>query len=650
MKFSALEIQNFLTIEGARVRLDDRGLHVIQGDNREDSSAVSNGAGKSSLVDALAWVLYGVTARDVKGDAVVNRAAKKNTRVSLVMSNGESTYRVTRHRKHKDHKNALHLELLQATMEGESVVPLTKGTDAETQKEVERLLGSSKEVFLASIYSGQEAMPDLPRMTDRDLKRLVEEAAGLTRIERAYLEARARASAVGNELSMLEVKEDSVRQRITTDELSLESYGVKGREWEAERADRVAAANQQVIEANSTLRALALRVKEIQPQVTEAQELIQELDQQISRHTELNSAAREAERQASLALAAVDRHLLKSGSETIAAIEAQIANARDALAEPCDSCGKPHTEDDLETYVAHRRMKLQDAQKNQELVKARVLRQANEAKQKQELAAQARAAVPDVSAAMAQQAAAREIVETDRQLREQLSRAKLHSDAMQHAHAARAAEQNPYTITLDSLRERITQSGDELAQLLEKKGELQAKKAVADTVVHVFGPSGVRAHILDTVTPFLNQRTADYLSALSDGALKAVWSTLTRTAAGELREKFAIEVTHDRGGDSFAAISGGEKRKVRLATALALQDLVASRATQPLDLFIGDEIDDALDVAGLERLMTILERKARERGTVLVISHNDLSDWADNITTVSKIGEYRSTVEGSLCC
>ena len=171
--------------------------------------------------------------------------------------------------------------------------------------------------------------------------------------------------------------------------------------------------------------------------------------------------------------------------------------------------------------------------------------------------------------------------------------------------------------------------------------------ALFENVAKVFGPAGVRAHILDTVTPFLNDRTADYLSALSDGNISAVWSTLSTTAKGDTKEKFNIEVENDKGGKSFKLLSGGGKRKVRLATMLALQDLVASRATKPINLWIGDEIDDALDPAGLERLMGILERKARERGTVLVISHNELRDWCDNVATVTKRGGL-STIEGAL--
>jgi DNA repair exonuclease SbcCD ATPase subunit len=163
----------------------------------------------------------------------------------------------------------------------------------------------------------------------------------------------------------------------------------------------------------------------------------------------------------------------------------------------------------------------------------------------------------------------------------------------------------------------------------------------------VFSPTGVRAFLLDEVTPFLNDQTAKYLGTLTDGHITATWTTLVKTAKGELREKFSIEVTSASAGETFKSISGGEKRKVRIACALALQDLVGRRASKPIELFIGDEIDDALDNAGRERLMTILEEKARDRGSVFVISHSDLKDWIRNTITVKKV-DGKSTVEEAL--
>ncbi len=76
---------------------------------------------------------------------------------------------------------------------------------------------------------------------------------------------------------------------------------------------------------------------------------------------------------------------------------------------------------------------------------------------------------------------------------------------------------------------------------------------------------------------------------------------------------------------------------------MAWKERVSNRASKNIDLFIGDEIDDALDTAGLERLMGILESKARERGTVLIISHKEMKSWFRETITL-EVKEGRSYV------
>jgi DNA repair exonuclease SbcCD ATPase subunit len=646
MKFHKLEVKNFLTLQSGNIHLNDRGLNVIQGVNDDDTSASSNGAGKSSLVDALCWVLFGTTARGVKGDAVVNVTAKKDCSVMVQMSNGDSVYYITRFRKHKENKNALIVKLV--TDDGGTVADLSKGTDSETQKEVERILGCSHEVFMAAVYSGQEVMPDLPKMTDRELKRLIEEAAGLERIERAYEESRIRRSAIVSKMDSLGVKRESAKTRIARDESNLMiKSGEEGR-FEDERVERVAAARVNHDTLKEKLVTLTAALVKEKPEIDSAAAEIASLSEQLAAHSKLNVAARNAEDTALRAEMGIDRSLLASTRSTVATIQGQIDNVDAEMAIPCSECDKPHTEADREDYLVHRTKRLNDAKQNLALVQDKVRGQVEEVKRLREVAKVSREAVPDVSEVNRIRA------DLDKKVSDYSRRVtdartlKGHVDAAASALAMRESEPNPSAAVVASLRESIAVEAATLAELATKHAELVQELEVADAVVKVFGPSGVRAHILDTVTPFLNERTADYLSALSDGAIQATWSTLTKSASGDLKEKFSIDVNHLKGGDSFLSLSGGEKRKVRLCTALALQDLVASRATQPIDLFVGDEIDDALDAAGLERLMVILERRARERGTVLVISHNSLSDWCDQITTVKKSGGV-STVEGALC-
>ena len=183
MKFNNLHIEGFLSVGRADVCLHDRGLVLIEGKNLDDTSAKSNGAGKSSLVDALCWCLYGKTARGLSTDDVINKKSKSCCVAVTFEENGHD-YCVTRTRKGRA------VDLTVTDNYGDPLydppgapVPisddLTKGTIVETQATVEQIIGCPYNVFVAAVYAGQEAMPDLPSMTDKQLKELIESVIGV---------------------------------------------------------------------------------------------------------------------------------------------------------------------------------------------------------------------------------------------------------------------------------------------------------------------------------------------------------------------------------------------------------------------------------------------------------------------------------------
>ena len=130
MRIQSLSITHFMAIGHVEsLPLNDKGLVLIQGENLDDTSQKSNGAGKSSIADALCWALYGETARQESGDAVINRTAGKGTEVRLeLLDETGARYRIRRYRKHRQYKNQLRLEHF---MEGEWQ-DLTKGSDKLT--------------------------------------------------------------------------------------------------------------------------------------------------------------------------------------------------------------------------------------------------------------------------------------------------------------------------------------------------------------------------------------------------------------------------------------------------------------------------------------------------------------------------------------
>ena len=328
-------------------------------------------------------------------------------------------------------------------------------------------------------------------------------------------------------------------------------------------------------------------------------------------------------------------------------VKKDISTLQDTIGTPCKSCNKPYCEEDIAGVRKIREEELEDLKKRGVAASQKL----------KDLKAQYEEATQDATNYEKTLPVLTNVNARRSEIERELAAAAAHRSTMQrHNRDATAAkerrdelkaEPNPADAHIESLSKMKAAREKELVACEALIGAAQTKVEIAEAVVKVFGPAGVRAHILDTVTPFLNDRTADYLSALSDGNVHATWSTLTKTTKGELREKFAIEVTNDKGAKSFKGLSGGEKRKVRIATYLALQDLVATRAVKPVNIFVADEVDHALDQPGLERLMTLLERKARDRGTVLVISHNSLADWCDQIVTVTKAGG-KATVSGAV--
>lgn len=639
MNFTKVIIQNFLTIGNAEINLKDRGLLLIQGANKDDSSADSNGAGKSSIADAICWALYGVTARGVSTDAVVNKSAKKDCVVELHFEDAGEFYRIVRHRKDSTNKNATFVQQKHG-VGGVMPLDLHKGTEKETQEVINALVGCSLEVFQAAVYAGQEKMPDLPSMTDKQLKLMIEEAAGTEVLARAHQIARDRLSVAFRELSSLQTLSSTHSVQHTTAAARLADETVKHADFEAQRKPQAKAELAKTIPLNAKFIELGGKIdaEELKDRGTELLKI-------ASTFASLKSERDEQERldklilTASKALATAEAAARRAKQDHTNAVEA-LRTLSDKVGQPCGECGKAYCEHDLEAVKKLRQADLDAATET-------LKRCANEYKSAkaahddaQERATAHKKTLTDVTAMAARQRELQDELAQIEVLKKEKTAIEVEIEKCKSAAGVWLKKDNPYTASVALMEKTLRELEEQMRANEEKVREVESQVEILEEAVKVYGPAGVRAHILDTVTPYLNDRTSHYLSALADDNIHAVWNTLTTNAKGELKEKFNIEVKNDKGAESFEGLSGGEKRKVRLATAMALQDMVASRATKPINIFIADEVDHALDESGLERLMTVLNEKAKERGTVLVISHNSLSDWIDEVITVTKEAGY----------
>ncbi|WP_411547877.1 AAA family ATPase (plasmid) [Klebsiella pneumoniae] len=637
MKFLTLEVENFMALANAKVELDQRGLVLIQGVNAGDSSAASNGAGKSTLMNSLMWCIYGETSHGVKGDDVLSTGHEKNCRVKVTIEDEGKRYAIIRHRKHKEFKNRL-------IVRGEDG-DMTKGKDSLTQEFVERLIGASKEVFMASIYASQEAMPDLPGMSDKNLKTIVEEAAGVDRLTKAYAIARERANAAAARMETTKTKMDACLSLVESAQNELESAKTSSEAWERDRSERLDVARADLVGAEVTLTEVEMELRSLPEQIRDTENAIGKEREKLASKEE-HDAKLVKVRGAITDIRAsirITENIQKEAMQRARALKAKAEEVNTKVGEPCPTCGKAYCVEDLstvkESFVEQARSEISQAQASA----TSVAKYQEHLEKALKIESSLVASTPDVSA----------IISRIEQLTKELGTLRHREKEVVAVEAlvARARsevdritkETNPFLAVIKRHEESLAANKSNYGVLKTELKNIQEQALLLDKARQVYSPAGVRSHILTSVTPFLNAQTAEYLNTLSDGNIVAEWSTMESTKKGEWRDKFNISVRKIGASKTFQTLSGGEKRKVRIACSLALQDLVASRASKNIELFIGDEIDDALDTAGLERLMGILEAKARERGTVMIISHKEMKSWFRETITV-EVKEGRSYV------
>lgn len=101
IKFKSLHLYNFMSFENATINLSDCGFTLISGINKDvNDLAKSNGSGKSSIFEGIAWVLTGETIRGTK-DIVNKLNLNDGAFVELVFNIDKDEYKIIRYKDYK---------------------------------------------------------------------------------------------------------------------------------------------------------------------------------------------------------------------------------------------------------------------------------------------------------------------------------------------------------------------------------------------------------------------------------------------------------------------------------------------------------------------------------------------------------------------
>lgn len=141
MKLNTIKIENFLSIEEAEIDFEDFSELVrVVGVNNDTKPKSSNGAGKSSIIEAIAFALFGKTIRKTTEKSLGNLHTKGKCRVTIRVNDNVVIERTKKP------------PMLKVLVNGENC---TKEGVNSTQKYLESILNTNASVFLASIVFGQ---------------------------------------------------------------------------------------------------------------------------------------------------------------------------------------------------------------------------------------------------------------------------------------------------------------------------------------------------------------------------------------------------------------------------------------------------------------------------------------------------------------
>lgn len=158
------------------IDFDRKDLTLVLGENLDlggDDSGARNGTGKTTIINALSYALYGNALTNIKKDNLINKTNSKNMLVTIDFECNGAAYRIERGRKPNVLKFYVNDEELESKDDN------SQGDSRETQQEIERLLNMSHDMFKHIVALNTYTEPFLS-LKANDQRTIIEQLLGIT--------------------------------------------------------------------------------------------------------------------------------------------------------------------------------------------------------------------------------------------------------------------------------------------------------------------------------------------------------------------------------------------------------------------------------------------------------------------------------------
>ncbi len=626
-----------------------------------------NGAGKSSLLDAITWALFGQARK--RDDSLVNsHPAVKAAEVAFTFQYEGNLYRVLRSLP-RGKPTQLEFQI----SDGGTWRPLTERTGRETQARIEQTLRLDYETFVNAAFFLQGKADQFAQQTPGRRKEILGSILGLE-VWEAYRERAAeRRKAVEGELAAVDgrlqeieaelAEEPQRRQRLAeleaelarltavrkTQEAALESLRKAAASKVAAEKARLEEERRALQEQEQSVRQQARALSDLEARLKDAQAALQAAEQTLAQRPAFESERTAAREQFGQLKA--ENEWLKAAMDDLKARLDQLAAAKDAAV--CPLCGQPLSQTHLQSTLAQleaegkekgdrfrankarmdelvqqMRVQEQQAARFEEAERER-LRASNMAAQFGERLEAIRKAVEAWEAGGAQRLAQVEaLLSSEEYLRQQ----EVPAADLQQAERVLLdlqEQENRLNQEVGAARQKVNVLDDLRArrQRLQAEREASARQVGRYKVLErAFGRDGVPALLIEQALPEIEARANELLDRLSDGSMSVRFVTQAGykdKKRDDLRETLEIQISDGAGQRDYELFSGGEAFRVNFAIRLALSQVLAGRKGARLQTLIIDEGFGSQDAQGRQRLIEAINAVHGDFAKILVITHMD---------------------------
>lgn len=606
LELKSVSWQNFMSYGDyeTSVNLDNMGQCLITGEVVDDDSkevydggnpiavTKSNGAGKSTIPNAIQWCLFGRTMHSHNpGNKVVNYFTGKDCRVTLEFKNGD---RITRTRNTGGHNELFFIKSGDEHRLEADTLSVAKNQQIKLNKE----FGLDWEVFCGSVFFNQYGKPWM-EMADQARKKAIERILHIDRFQ--YY------SKIGKEKSeAFDIRVQKHRDRIEALEGNIETY--KNQIARLTEASNNFADKQK--ERQKELLQEAIKEKKARDAIDLPD--IEKLEKKWAIVKKIKERLNELRNSSNAISTKISD---KQGS--VNSIKRTISTWESKSGQMCTEC----EQDIPETHTATKVEPLQE----------RITELQNQIDKLQKDKEKVAKTIKTTEALLEEKKPTQTVFDA-KETHQQWKRHDRAIDRNRQAAKDIGKEKNPHEASVAETKEKLEGAKTEIKRL---NGDIERDDYMGRHYFYIHKAYNDRTKIKSFVfqdhIPFINNRLSHYLDVFG----LDVKIELTKS----------LGITSNMWGYEFE--SGGERKRTDVAFMLAMFDFHEAMYGRQCNVLVLDEVDGRLDDDGIDALIGIIKNDlAPKVETVLVISHrNMMFDTFPNELKVTRTNRFSQLIE-----